>query len=445
MNNPLTTSDSVRGRRGFLAATGGTLFGLSGLSSYLSDLAAAESEKPRWINERIGFGGIGLRYQGSVDLHTANQFGEVVAVCDVDKNVRDQSKASFGSRPASYERYQDLLKNKNVDAVIIGTPDHWHVQIAADALRAGKHVYVEKPLTLTIQEGLFLREVVRETGKVLQVGSWQRSDSRFRLAVELVRAGRIGKLKKVEVVLGKNKVGGPFEIRKTPSHLNWDLWQGQTPRRPYIEERCHYTFRWWLEYSGGQMTDWGCHHVDIANWAIDSVPVSIAGKSKWPTANDRSYNVPIDFWVSCRFKNDVEMTVADQGRNGVLFHGENGRLFVNRGTIAGKPVEQLKSNPFSRNDFKLYEFDNRRRPERAGKLESIINHMGNFVDCIAENKSPISDFESQHRSTTICHLGNIALRTNKKIEWDADREAIVGNAQANAMLKRERRKGFELT
>ncbi len=423
-------------------AAGGTLATGMACADRLSTLVAAE--KPHWLNERLAFGGIGLRYQGSVDLQVANQFGDVIAVCDVDKNVRDQAKASFGSRPKSYQRYQDLLANKNIDAVIIGTPDHWHVKIAADALRAGKNVYVEKPLTLTVAEGKFLRRVVKETGKVLQVGSWQRSDSRFRLAVEMVRAGRIGKLKKVEVVLGKNKTGGPFEYRKIPGSLDWNFWQGQAPQRRYLEERCHYTFRWWLEYSGGQMTDWGCHHVDIAQWAIDSLPVRIQGKAKWPKPDSRSFNVPIDFFVEYEFASGVKMTVADSGRNGIMFTGERGRIFVNRGTIAGKPIEELAKRPLPRKDFQLYPFDNLKRPERAGKLESIVNHFGNFVDCIARDKLPISDLESQHRSTTTCHLGNIALRQKRVLHWDAAKEKFNRDVESDKLLEREQRKGFEV-
>ena len=430
-------------RRNFLkhtAASGTFALGMA----CAGQLEALENEKPRWLNERLAFGGIGLRYQGSVDLHIAKKYGDVIAVCDVDKNVRDQAKASFGSRPAAYERYQDLLNNKKVDAVVIGTPDHWHVKIAADALRAGKHVYVEKPLTLTVAEGQFLRNVVKKTGNVLQVGSWQRSDSRFRLAVELVRAGRIGKLKKVEVVLGKNKTGGPFEIRKAPSSLNWNLWQGQTTAKPYLEERCHYTFRWWQEYSGGQMTDWGCHHIDIAQWAINSLPVRIQGKAKWPKQDKRSYNVPVDFFVEYTFANGVKMTVSDTGRNGIMFTGDRGRIFVNRGTISGKPVEDLSKNPLARKDFQLYAFDNLSRPERAGKLESIVNHMGNFVDCVSSKKLPISDFESQHRSTTTCHLGNIALQRKSALHWDHDQERFKDDPTSDKLLQREQRKGFEV-
>ena len=399
--------------------------------------------KPRFAVERAGVGAIGLRYQGSVIAHKAALYGDIVAVCDVDKNVRDQAKAAFGSTPSAHENYQDLIKRKDVDVVMIGTPDHWHAKIAADAMRAGKDVYVEKPLTLTVNEGKFLRRVQKETRRVVQVGSWQRSDSRFRLAVEMVRSGRIGRLKQVDIVLGKNKQGGPFKARQVPNSLNWNLWQGQTPDVPYLEERCHYTFRWWHEYSGGQMTDWGAHHLDIAQWAIDSMPVQIEGKAKYPDKPD-SFNVPIDFHAKYVFQNGVVMTVADQGRNGIMFTGEKGRIFVNRGTISGKPVEELKNEPLPLDKYHCYDFDNRSRPQRAGKLDAIVNHMGNFFDCITSRQSPISDLESQHRSVSTCHLGNISMKLGRKVVWDPVNENFGVDKAANKLLEREQRKGFEV-
>lgn len=403
---------------------------------------ATKVEKPRNKNERLGVGAIGLRYQGSVIAHKAQMYGDIVAVCDVDKNVRDQAKAAFGSTPFDCEDYRDLLARKDVDIVTIGAPDHWHTKMVIDACRAGKDIYCEKPLTLTIDEGKVLRDVVKETGRIVQVGSWQRSDSRFRLAVEMVRQGRIGKLQNVEVVLGKNMTGGPFEKRTAPRHLNWDLWQGQTPDVPYLEERSHYTFRWWYEYSGGQMTDWGAHHIDIAQWAIDSLPVAIDGRAKFPTVSD-GYNVAIDFGVTYRYENGVTMTVSDNGRNGILFNGDAGRIFVSRGEIAGKPVEELASLPLPREAMKIYALDNHERPERAGKLDAIINHMGNFFDCVQNRTSPISDIEGQHRTVSTCHLGNISMRLQRRLRWDPKLELFSDDAEANSMLKRDQRNGFE--
>ncbi len=429
-------------RRGFLAST--LLSGSAAALLPFGKTSAAQEPSARSAANDIGVGCIGMRYQGSVIANKAAMYGKIVAVCDVDGHVRDQAKASFGSTPRAFENYQDLLNRKEVDVITIGTPDHWHTKMVIDACRAGKDVYCEKPLTLTIDEGKQLRRVVQETGRVVQVGSWQRSDHRFRQAVEMVRQGRIGKLTRVDIVLGKNKTGGPFEARKVPQNLNWDLWQGQTPDVPYLQERCHYTFRWWKEYSGGQMTDWGAHHLDIAQWAIDSYPVEIQGDAKWPTV-DNGYNVPVDFNVAYQYENGVTMTVGDEGRNGILFTGDEGRIFVNRGTLDGKPVEDLASNPLERRDWQVYDFDNLRRPERAGKLDAIVNHMGNFFDCVRDRKTPISDIESQHRSVSTCHLGNIALQLGRKLKWDPDSETFIDDAEANALRSREQRQGFEIT
>lgn len=432
---PTTTS-----RRSFAKLS--LLGGLAATGFHLSPNSSVAEDKPRNKIERLGVGAIGLRYQGSVIANKAAMFGDIVAVCDVDKNVRDPIKAAFGSTPRDYEDYRELLANKNVDVVTIGTPDHWHTKMVIDACRAGKDVYCEKPLTLTIDEGKVLRDIVRETGRVVQVGSWQRSDHRFRQAVEMVRQGRIGQLQKVEVVLGKNVLGGPFDKRTVPLNFNWDLWQGQTPDVPYLAERTHYTFRWWYEYSGGQMTDWGAHHIDIAQWAIDGLPIEIDGQAKLPEVPD-GYNVAIDFNASYRYDNGVSMTVSDTGRNGILFTGDQGRIFVNRGTLEGKPVEDLKSRPLPRESWKIYDFDNLERPERAGKLDAIVNHMGNFFDCVQSRREPVSAIESQHRSVSTCHLGNISMRLGRKLKWNPQRELFEQDTEANGWLRREQRSGFE--
>ena len=435
-------------RREFLASSSCLVSGLAAgaISSSLGRVAAANWQadaKPKAKVERLGVGAIGLRYQGSVIAHKAQMYGDVVAVCDVDKNVRDTAKAAFGSTPRHFEDYRDLISRKDVDVVTIGTPDHWKTKMVIDACRAGKDVYCEKPLTLTIDEGKLLTKVVRETGRVVQIGSWQRSDSRFRQAVEMVRQGRLGKLKPVEVVHGKNKLGGPFERRPVPGNFNWDLWQGQTPDKPYIEERSHYTFRWWYEYSGGQMTDWGAHHLDIAQWAIGSLPVKIRGQAKYPEDNG-GFNVAVDFGAEYQYANGVTMTVKDTGRNGILFTGDRGRIFVNRGVVQGKPVEQLAENPLPREEWNVYGNDNSDRPLRAGKLEAIVNHMGNFFDCVQSRERPISDVDSQHRSVSTCHLGNIAMRVGRELDWDPETETFGADSEANSHLKREQRTGFEV-
>jgi myo-inositol 2-dehydrogenase/D-chiro-inositol 1-dehydrogenase len=403
-----------------------------------------QRSKPRHKVERLGIGVIGLRYQGSVVCRKAEAHGDVVAVCDVDSNVLDQAKSSFGERPPGFTDYRDLLKRKDVDVVIIATPDHWHAKMLIDACRAGKDVYVEKPLTLTVDEGKLIRNVAKETGRIIQVGSWQRSDEHYRLAVEMVRAGRIGKLERVEIALAKNKVGGPFPVCPVPRALDWDRWQGQTPEVPYIEQRAHFNFRWWYEYAGGKMTDWGAHHIDIGQWATDSDPVEVHGEANLPNVSSDSFNVAIDFNAWYRFANGVEMTVSDTGRNGVMFIGSKGRMFANRGVIAGKAVEELNDKPMSREEFQLYDFDNDDRPARTGKMEAIINHVGNFFDCVVAGKTPISDVESQNRSANTCHIANISMRLGRPLKWDPTTEEFVGDDEANGMLSREQRRGYEV-
>ncbi|MBA2114188.1 Gfo/Idh/MocA family protein [Bremerella alba] len=396
------------------------------------------ADKPRDVNSRLNIGAIGLRYQGSVITEKAAAYGNVVALADVDRDILEKANSDFGGKSALMEDYRDLLARDDVDVVMIGTPDHWHTKMVIDACRAGKDVYCEKPLTLTIDEGKKLREIVQETGRVVQVGSWQRSDIRFRTAVEMVQQGWVGKLEKVDIVLGKNKTGGPFETEPVPKTFNWDLWQGQTPDVPYISERSHYTFRWWYEYSGGQMTDWGAHHIDIGQWGAGGLPVEIEGTAKMPSV-ENGYNVAIDYHVKYKLDNGVVMTVSDEGRNGVMFTGDQGRIFVNRGTLDGAPTKRK----LSREDFVLYDFDNLERPERAGKLDAIINHMGNFFDCVASRKTPISDIEGQHRSVSTCHLGNISMRLGRKLAWNAKSETFDHDEEANQHLSRVQRAGYE--
>lgn len=440
-------------RRQFAASTLKTASALAGaslLSPALHVAPAVAQTEPASANARWRIGCIGMRYQGSVITREALPYGDVVAICDVDRHVREQARASFGSTAAIFEDYRDLLARKDVDVVLIGTPDHWHTKMVMDACRAGKDIYCEKPLTLTVDEGKTLCRVVKESGRVVQVGTWQRSDARFRLACEMVQAGRLGTLRKVTVVLGKNVTGGPFQTRPVPGHFNWNLWQGQTPDVPYLAERSHYTFRWWYEYSGGEMTDTGAHHLDIAQWGMgtqNTGPVEIEGTAKYPVVTD-GYNVAIDFHARYRFANGVELEVLDSPRgdytrNGIMFEGDAGRLFVNRGTITGRPVEELGTKPLVRADFKLYAHDNTERPERMGKIDSIKNHMGNFYDCTLSRKTPVSDVVSQHRSVSLCHLGNIAMRVGGVLKWDPDREEFIGRPEANKHLRREQRAGFE--
>ncbi len=431
-------------RRRFLKASAALAAGAFVPYSFTS--GAEVTTRPRAKNDRLRIGSIGMRYQGSVIAEKATEFGDIVAICDVDRQIAEKAKSQFGGKADLYEDYRELLARPDVDVVTIGTPDHWHAQMLIDACRAGKDVYCEKPLTLTVAEGQRIVEVVHATKRIVQVGTWQRSDSRFRLACELVRAGRIGRVQRVTVVLGKNVVGGPFTPQPVPAHLNWNQWQGPTADVSYIPERCHYTFRWWYEYSGGQMTDWGAHHIDIAQWGAgleQTGPLKIETSAKFPGIQN-GHNVAIDFNAKLTYANGVVIEIQDTDRNGILFEGTEGRLFVNRGTVSGKPVEELPNRPFRREDSKLYGFDNHARPERAGKLDAIINHMGNFYDCVVARKPPLADVASQHRSVSVCHLANISMRLGRPLEWNPVQERFVNDAEADKWLSRERRQGFEL-
>ena len=454
-------------RRGFLRTAAGTLAGglagshFVGANRALADVVYVETPLQTDLSkidfsrsDRFRIGAIGLRHQGSVITENALPMGDVVCMCDVDRKVAEMARERLGGKADICEDYRTLLDREDIDAVMIAVPDHWHTAIAIAACRAGKAVYCEKPLTLTIDEGKKLCQVVKETKAVFQVGTWQRSDSRFRLACEMVRQGRIGKLRKVTVTMGKNTTGGPFPTSAPPAYLNWDLWLGQAPKVDYCPERCHNRFRFWYEYSGGQMTDWGAHHVDIAQWAMGmehSGPVSIDGRGRLPTVSN-GYNVSIDYEATLVYPDGTVMEVYDTGRRGILFEGEKGRIFVNRGTLAGKPVEQLKDEPLPESAYKLYAHDEPNRADRtagdefelAGNYPPIANHVANFFDCVRTGNTPISDVVSQHRSVSTCHLVNISIRLGRKLTWDPDQESFVGDAEANQYLEREQRKGYEI-
>jgi predicted dehydrogenase len=285
--------------------------------------------------------------------------------------------------------------------------------------------------------------VVAKTGRVLATGSQQRSDSRFRLACELVRNGRIGKVTRVECRIGANPVG-TFKPSPAPKGLDWDFWQGPCQNVDYVTERCHYQYRWWYEYSGGKLTDWGAHHVDIATWGLgktDTGPVSVNPvqvthpvpfKDGYPTDPSR-YNTATEFLIEARFADDVEIVIRHDGDNGILFEGSDGRIFVNRGKLSGAPVEDLARNPLPPGAI-----------ERAYKGRVLTDHFRNFFESVRDRTEPISDVFSHHRALSTCHLAGIASRLNRKIEWDPAAERISGDRQAQSFVARDNRKGFEI-
>jgi predicted dehydrogenase len=404
------------------------------------DARAAAAKKPVSAGDELVMGAIGigspqsrgLAIYGDARRHKGVRY---VAACDVDgrhlnRALEVMKKDGFADAKG-YKDYRDLLARKDINAVTIATPDHWHTLIALEALRQGKDVYCEKPLTLTIDEGKHLVEAVRRAGKVFQVGSQQRSDARFRLACELVRNGRLGKIKAVETWIGANPKDGPFPVVPPPRELDWDFWLGPTPKVDYVENRCHYQFRWWYEYSGGKMTDWGAHHNDIAQWALgmdDSGPVAIEAEGQKPSSDPHSYNTHPTFKVTYTYANGTKL-ICSSKENGVRFEGEGGKwIFVNRNKIEAGD-KKLLDEPLKGN---------------ATRLPVSTDHMGNFLECTKSRKRPICDVEIGHRSVTVCHLGVIALRSGKKLRWDPAGQTFVGDAEANKWLRRPMRAPWKL-
>jgi len=416
-------------------------------------------------NDRPVFGTIGLRNQGWAITRKSFKFADFAALADVDSKVLgtnvDNTEKGQNKKPDTYKDYRKILERKDIDAVMVATPDHWHTKVVVEAMYAGKDVYCEKPLTLTIDEGKLIEKVVKETGRVFQVGTMQRTECghRFLQAVALVKSGRIGTVKKVTCGIGGFSASPVIPIAPVPEELDWEFWLGPAPEVPYralpemrkgygggvpLYSNAHYAFRNWHEYSGGKLTDWGAHHVDIACWAIgasDTGPSKVTPleyklaceyKDGHPVVHDR-YNIATSFKIRADMPNDVEMIITSEGDNGILFEGTEGRFFVNRGRISGKPIEALKDNPL---------------PE--GAIEEVYggrvseNHSANFTDSMKSRKQPISDVWSHNRMLEICHLSNIAMRLDRAVKWDPTKREIVGDDQANSFLARESRKGYEI-
>jgi predicted dehydrogenase len=435
-------------RRSFLRRTTATA-AATGLPLWFIERELARAQEPvktPSANDRPGIALIGSGGMGTGDARNALRFGDLVAVCDVDQAHIDRAVgrlAKDGKKPDTYNDFRKLLERKDVHAIINGTPDHWHSLINIGAAMAGKDIYSEKPLTLTIDEGKHVVRAVRENKVVLQTGTQQRSSQRFRMACELVRNGRIGKLKEVTVWLPAGVRGGPFETKPVPENLNWDFWLGQAPKVPYLPERCHTTFRNWYDYSGGTMTDWGAHHMDIGYWAIGlPAPTRIESKALTEPVPG-GYTAISDYEVKFTYPNGVIFNVRttpddspfgavikpDGQRNGIRFEGSDGWIWVNRDEIKATDRELL-GKPL---------------PDDAERLYMSNDHMGNFFECINTRKDPIADVVTGHRSATVCHLGAISLRTRKSLQWDPEKEFFTGEHadEANSYVAREMRKPYD--
>ena len=425
-------------RRSFLQTAAAAAAATSLPNWYLNELAqsaaaATVADKQPAI-ALIGCGGM-----GKGDAKNASRFGRIVALCDVDDSQLADAKKLWPDAE-TYKDFRKVMDRKDIQVVICGTVDHWHTLVSLAALRSKKDVYCEKPLTLTIEEGQHLVSAVRDTGGILQTGSQQRSDKNFRLACELVRNGRIGKLQHISVWLPRGRREGPFAKSISPSGFDWNMWQGPTPEVEYVRERTHVTFRYWWDYSGGTMTDWGAHHNDIALWGLGlerSGPVSIESKPLVEMIPD-GFSAFSEYAVNYSYANGVTHSchstaanewngaVADPKgqQHGVKFEGADGWIWVTRGSIEASNPEFL-TTPLAADAIRLYESN---------------DHMGNFFDCIRTRKAPICEAEIGHRSASLCHLGVLSLRLGRKLQWNPETEQFIGDDDANHWLRRELRK-----
>lgn len=396
---------------------------------------------PQWASaadtpastDKIRIGCIGVGGQGTANMRAFLK--NVVAVCDVDTGHLAKAKGvveKANGKCAAYGDYRKLLENKDIDAVVVSTPDHWHALITVDACHADKDVYCEKPLTLTVAEGRAIVNAARKNKRIVQTGSQQRSAENFRRGCELVRSGYIGKLKQVKVgIPGPNFKGMPVADSDPPKELDYEFWLGPAPMRPYNEKRVHYLFRFFWDYSGGQMTNWGAHHLDIAQWGLgmdESGPVSVAGKASYN--KDKWFETPEKQEIAYTYANGVVMTCSMSEKGGTTFIGEKGFIHVNRGKFETDLPGVTVKTMLKESDVHLY---------------SSGNHHKNWLDCIVSRKAPICEAEIGHRSATVCHLGNIACRLGRKFAFDPAKETCPDDKEAAAMLSKGYRSPWKLS
>jgi predicted dehydrogenase len=365
----------------------------------------------------------------------------ITAVCDVDRTHRETAQqkinAGYGDRGcAGYNDFQEMLARPDLDAIWVCTPDHWHALAAIEAIRRGKDVYVEKPLTLTIREGRELVRAARWHQRVVQTGTQQRSSRRFHDTAEFIRNGGLGKLERIEVLIPANNkyCGARWDAEPVPEGLDWDRWLGPAPWAPFTRQGCHYNFRFNLDYAAGQVTNWGVHYIDIAQWAIgmdDSGPVEVEGHGEFPTSGLFTTATKVDF--TCRYADGLTLRCRTRydgvGDGNVRFFGERGWIDVSRSKSTASDPALLKEVTA--------------RPGSV-KLPESVNHHDNFLTAIRQRTLPVSDVETGHRTTTVCNLGNIAMQLDRKLRWDPVREEFLDDEMANRMRHRSMRSPWSL-
>jgi len=393
-------------------------------------------------SDRIVIGAIGNGSQGMsnmrdfLKLKDAVQF---VAVCDVDTLHLAKAKetvdlANKNSDCRTYGDYREFLEKEKLDAVSIALPDHWHGIIYSAAADKRINVYGEKPICRTIKDGQTIVSAVKKNNIIWQTGSWQRSLSNFHRGAELAINGRVGKLKYIEVGLpnGNKGIGTP-PVQQVPANLNWEMWLGPALKVPY-RGVSHWDWRWILDYSGGQLTDWAGHHIDIANWGAGlehTGPVEISGAGVYPV--DGIFNVPVEYDFLCKYANAIEMRVANASRlplgMGTTWHGDLGWVHVNRGDIISASDPKILNEVIGENEIQLYKSE---------------NHWQNFIDCVRSGKPTIAPVEVAYRAISVALLGEIAMTTGQTIKWDPDKEEIIGNPKATRLLSRPYRQPWTL-
>jgi len=393
-------------------------------------------------SDRIVMGSIGIGSQGTSNMRDFLKFKEVqwVALCDLDKLHLEKGAGMVNNfykntDCRTYKDYREFLEKEKLDAVCISVPDHWHSIAYVAAANKKIDIYGEKPLARSIGEGQQIVKAVKKNKIIWQTGSWQRSVANFHKGAELVFNGRLGKVDRVEVGLpNASKLVGMPSIKEVPAELDWDFWLGSAPKVPY-RGVCHWNWRWILDYSGGQLTDWAGHHIDIANWGLGldrTGPVEVWGEGVYPAATEL-YNVPVEYDFNCKFKSGLIMRVANSARlpqgMGVTWYGENGWIHVNRGDIITASKPELISEELGANKKALYKSN---------------NHWGNFLECVRTRKETITPVEVAHRSISIGLLGEIAMTTKQKIQWDPVKEQISNNADASKMLMRSFRAPWKI-
>ena len=417
---------------------------------------------------RINIGAIGTgRISRAHDLPGLwkHESARIMAVCDLDSRRVEEARTLvngyYGQKTGktydgvtTYGDYRELLANKDIDAVVISTPDHWHAIIAIDAVQAGKDVYLQKPASLTIAEGRALSDAVHRSGRIFQIGSQQRSSPQFRYAAELVRNGRIGQLRTVQIGLPGDPAGEEEPVMPVPKNLNYDMWLGSTPLVPYTEHRVHpqagYDRPGWLrceQFGAGMITGWGAHHIDSAHWGMGTEytgPVEVWGSAIFPARG--LWDVHGPFKTEALYADSVHMVVSGEFPNGIRFEGTEGWVFVSRGNesvTASDPVAKLQdSQALAASDPRIIK--SVIGPDEIHLYESK-DHHGNWLDCIRSRQQPIAPVEVAHRACSACLIHHMAMKLKRKLVWDPTRERFKNDEEANRMLSRPQRAPYTLT